>query len=243
VHIDPLLDNGIIKEKILSIVYMTKKETAIHLREKGKTCGEITSILDVPKSTIWCWIKDLSLSKEIKKQILDKTREKCRKNILAYNKNVRPVEAAKIRDAWTEKARKEIMVISDKNLKLIGAAIYWAEGNTKNRNRIQFSNSNPLLVKVAIKFFREICKVKDDRICARVHIYPGLDYKKTLNFWSRITNLPKGRFYTPQIQISRASKRVMARNTLPHGTLHLTICSTELSSIVKGWIQGISEKI
>jgi len=139
--------------------------------------------------------------------------------------------------------RKKIINISQNELKLIGSALYWAEGNTKNRNRLQFSNCDHFLIKVAMKFFREICKVRDDKICARVHIYPGLDYKKTLNFWSNITNLPNKNFYPPQIQVSRASKRVMSRNTLLYGTLHLTILSTELASRVKGWIQGISEKI
>lgn len=222
---------------------MTKKETAINLRQSGKTCGEIVSILNAPKSTVWSWIKNAELSEEIKRQILEKAKEKSRRNILEYNTKVRPVEAAKIRDNWTNLARKEIAKISKNKLKLIGSALYWAEGNTKNRNRLQFSNCDPLLIKVALKFFRKICKVKDDKICARVHIYPGIDYKKTLCFWSDITNLPEKNFYSPQIQVSRASKGIMPKSTLPYGTLHLTVSSTELASKVKGWIQGISEKI
>ncbi len=222
---------------------MTKKETALNLRRRGKTCGEIVKILNVPKSTVWSWIRNVVLSEKIKKRILEKGKEKSRKNIIDYNTKVRPVEAAKIRDNWTSKAKKEIKNISQNELKLIGSALYWAEGNTKNRNRIQFGNCDPLLIKVAIKFFREVLKVPDNRICARVHIYPGLDYKKTLKFWSQTTNLQKERFYPPQIQISRASQGKMPRNTLPYGTLHLTIGSTELSSRIKGWIQGISEKI
>jgi len=222
---------------------MTKKETAIHLRQNGKTCGEIISILSAPKSTVWSWIKDIRLSNKIKKQISEKAKQKSRENIIHYNTKIRPVEAAKIRDTWTEESKKEIGGISNESLKLIGTALYWAEGNTKNRNRIQFSNCDPLLIKVAIKFFRETCRVLDDKICARVHIYPGMDYKKVMKFWSKTTNLRKKNFYPPQIQISRASKGKMPRNTLPYGTLHLTVLSTELASRVKGWIQGIAEKI
>lgn len=222
---------------------MTKKETAVKLRQKGRTCGEIVSILNVPKSTVWSWISDAPLSEDIKIKILENGKEKCRKNITNYNTKVRPVEAAKIRDAWTGNATKDIKKISKKELLLIGSALYWGEGNTSNRNRLQFSNCNPLVIKVIIKFFREILEVPDDRICARVHIYPGMNYKKTLKFWSQITNLRKERFYPPQIQVSKASKGKMPRNTLPYGTLHLTIGSTELASKVKGWIQGISVKI
>ena len=159
---------------------MTKKEAAINLRQKGKTCGEIVSILNAPKGTVWSWIKDTQLSNEIKKRISEKAKQKSRENIINYNTKIRPVEAAKIRDAWTDESKKEIKDISDESLKLIGAALYWAEGNTKNRNRLQFSNCDPLLIKVAIKFFREICGVLDDKICVRVHIYPGMNYKKVM---------------------------------------------------------------
>jgi len=222
---------------------MTQREKATKLRREGKTCGEIVNILNTPKSTVWFWIKDLTLTDNVKRKIIEKGKEKSRKNIIDYNTKIRPVEAAKIRDTWMNEAKKEIKNISQSELKLIGSALYWAEGNTSNRNRLQISNCNPSLIKVSLKFFREICDVKDEKICARVHIYPGLDYKKALKFWSEVTNLPKKNFYTPQIQVSRASKGIMPRNTLPYGTLHLTILSTELASKVKGWIQGISEKI
>lgn len=43
---------------------MTNKEIAISLRKKGKTSGEIINILNVPKSTVWTWIKNISLSKK-----------------------------------------------------------------------------------------------------------------------------------------------------------------------------------
>ncbi|MCX6718745.1 MAG: hypothetical protein NTY81_04110 [Candidatus Staskawiczbacteria bacterium] len=49
---------------------MTKKETAISLRQKGKTCGEIVTILNTPKSTIWSWIKKcLPLRKNQKRNL------------------------------------------------------------------------------------------------------------------------------------------------------------------------------
>ena len=222
---------------------MTKKETAIILRKKGMTLGEIIKNLDIPKGTAWSWIENVVLTDKIKEKLAKVVKEKSRNSIIAYNTKIRPIVAQKIRDDWTNKAKKEIHKISAKELKLVGTAIYWAEGNTKNRNRLQFSNCDPLLVKVAIKFYREICKISNEKIGARVHIYPEMDYEKILDFWSQITALPKQNFYPPQIQTSKASKGIMPRNTLPHGTLHLTVSSTELSSKVKGWIQGISEKI
>ena len=94
-----------------------------------------------------------------------------------------------------------------------------------------------------MRFLREICNIPDSKITARIHLYPEINYQKTLNFWRKITKLPKKNFKPPQIQVSRASKGKRPKNTLPYGTLHLTVNSTELTCKVKGWIRGISEKI
>jgi len=231
---------------MLSNVYMTKKERAINLRKKGKTCGEITTILNVPKSTAWSWIKNLVLSEKIKKQILKKSQIKWRKNINKFNKvnaKIRSEEAKKIRDADTSKGKKEIYQISKKELLLIGASLFWAEGSKSHRWHLCFANSDPEIIRVMMRFFREICHISDEKIKGLVHIYPGLNYKKVLNFWTKITNLSQNNFYKPQIQISRSSKGKRDRNTLPYGTLHLTAGNTVITSRVKGWIQGISEKI
>ncbi|PIR06695.1 hypothetical protein COV54_02290 [Candidatus Jorgensenbacteria bacterium CG11_big_fil_rev_8_21_14_0_20_38_23] len=227
-----------------------KGQRIIVLRKRGKTHSEIAKILKIPKSTVGWWLKGVKMPKAIRKKILEKSREKWRKNIQSYNKyygKIRSQEAAKIREGYKEQGfqeiSKEIKKLSKRNLKLIGTALYWAEGNTKNRNRLQFGNSNSLMIGVVMRFFREICNIAEDKIKARVHIYPGINYRKALSFWSQITKLPKSNFYPPQIQVSRASKGKRLRNTLPYGTLHLTVNNTELACRVKGWIQGISEKI
>lgn len=222
-----------------------KKDIAISLRRSGRTYGEITKILKAPKSTVCSWLKNVKLSDSLKKQILERSREKWRKSITAYNDvhgKLRSQKAAEIREKYTQEAAKEIKNLSQRDLKLIGSALYWAEGNKKNRHKLRIANSDPEVIKVIMKFFRNTCKIPEEKIKAKVHIYPGIDYQETLEFWSKTTNLPKNNFYVPQTQISRASRGKRPRNTLPYGTLHITAGNTEITSKVKGWIRGISEK-
>jgi hypothetical protein len=223
---------------------MNKKgQSIIALRKKGKTYGEIEKILKIPKSTIAWWLKDIKISKSLKKQIFERSKKKWRKSIIYYNTKIRPQKAAKIREEYKEKSSKEIKRLSRQDLKLIGSVLYWAEGNTKNRNRLQFGNSDPLMISIMMRFFRETCNIPDKKIKARIHLYPDTNQKKATNYWIKITRLPKKNFHPPQTQISRASKRKRARHTLPSGTLHLTISNTEITCRVKGWIQGITKKI
>jgi len=223
-------------------IYLNKKFRALRLRKQGQSYWEVAKILKISKSTAYDWTRRVKLSKTANERI----QKKIKKALVAYGRiygRIRSQKAARIREEYKEKASKEIKKISKKDLQLIGSALYWAEGNTKNRNRLQFSNSNPLMIKVAMRFFREICNIPNDKIGARIHIYPSVTYRKALSFWSQITKLPKSNFYPPQIQISRASKGKRPRNTLPCGTLHLTVSNTKLVCRVKGWIRGISERI
>src|SRR4030042_1413260 len=226
---------------------MNKKgRRIIAFRKKGKTYTEIAYALKIPKSTVAWWLRNVKIPKFLEKQILEKSRKKWRRNIDEYNRiygKIRSQEAAKIREDIKSKASKEIKNLSKKDLQLIGCALFWAEGNKKHRWHLRFANSDPEIIKPIMRFFREFCGIPNINIKARVHIYPSIDYKKTLNFWSKITKLNKNNFYKPQTQISRASKCKRPQNTLPYGTIHLVAGHTEITSRVGGWIQGISNKI
>lgn len=216
------------------------------MRKKGRSYTEIADALMISKSTAYDWTKRIKLSKTSWARIEKKTKEAFGRGLATYNRvygKIRSEEAAKIRDAIEEKSFKEIKTLSFNDLKIIGSALYWAEGGTKNRNRLQFSNCNPFMIKVAMQFFRKVCGTSDNKIKAIIHIYPGINYRKALNFWYQITKLSKNNFYPPQIQISKASKKKRPRSTLPYGTLHLYILDTKLACKVKGWIRGIAENL
>ena len=222
-----------------------KGRKIITLRKQGKTYGEIEKILELPKSTVGWWLRGIKMPTIIEKQTLERCRKKWRKNIADYNKTyaqIRSHEAAKIREEYKESGAREIKKLTKKDLKLIGSALYWAEGNIKNRHLLRFANSNAEIIRIMMKFFRETCKISEAKIKARIHLYPVMDQRKTTNYWKKITGLPKKNFHTPQVQISKASKGKRPKNTLPYGTLHLTAGNTETACRVKGWIMGISKK-
>jgi len=218
------------------------KSKIIALRKLGKTHSEIRAIYNVPKSTLSNWLHNLKVSPRIKAKIQKRARKKWLDNN-KRNARTRAKKAAELRGIYKKDEIKEIKNVSKKDLKYIGAALYWAEGSVSNRNSLRFGNSNPLMIKTIMKFFRETCNIQDEKIRARIHLYPRINKKNATNFWMKITNLPRANFHPPQIQVSKASKGKRPRNTLPMELFHLTICNTELTCRVKGWIQGIAEKI
>jgi transcriptional regulator with XRE-family HTH domain len=226
---------------------MNKKgQRIIALRKKGRTYAEISRALNIPKSTVAWWLRGgVKISISLERKMLERSRKKWRKNINEFNKvygKIRSEEAARSREKYKKEAAKDIKRISKKDLKLIGSALYWAEGSN-HRNSFRFANSDPEMVKIMMKFLREVCNIPDEKIKARIHLYPHINKEKANSYWKNITGLSSSSFHKPQTQISKASKRKRPINKLLYGTLHLSICSTETAFRARGWIKGICENV
>ncbi|MDD4990461.1 MAG: hypothetical protein PHW31_04125 [Candidatus Pacebacteria bacterium] len=222
--------------------FLSLKPLIIGLRKEGKTYSEIQKLYPIPKGTLSDWLKNVKIPKKSKGEMDKRSYEKWKVANEIFIKK-RMEDALKVRVNFENGARKEIKKISPYALKLIGATLYWAEGGKTKRNFLRFVNSDPIMVKLVMKFFREICKISNEKMKARIHIYPGMNYEKILNFWAKLTQLPKGNFYIPQTQISKSSQGKRPRNTFPYGTIHLSLFNTPTVAKVMGWIKGISEQI
>ncbi|TSC74756.1 MAG: hypothetical protein G01um101433_1007 [Parcubacteria group bacterium Gr01-1014_33] len=111
-------------------------QQAIGLRLQGKTYGEIRNALGVPKSTQSNWFKTLTLSQEAKSALARKQGRGLIALGLCNEKRTRTIheENELIRSVY----EATIGALSKRDLTLIGAALYWAEGyknfNTARRS-------------------------------------------------------------------------------------------------------------
>ncbi len=217
------------------------KEKAISLRKSGKSYNDIRKLLGIrSKGTLSHWFKNLALSKKSVK-LLEKN------NKLAYerglftanrNRNIR-IENENLKahaDGFSQ-----ISNISKYELLLIGAALYWGEGTKSEKSRspsLVFSNSDPLMVSVFMRFVREILMIPEEKIRAGIHIYASISKDKARKFWSLTTKLPEDRFYIIN-QVSRASQGKRPFNILPYGTAVIRVNNRVQFHKVKGMINGV----
>lgn len=215
------------------------RQKAFRLRLKGKSYGEIKGAIGVPKSTLSSWFKDLKLSFSTQKILLNKKRATNR-HLMKFNKErtlAIQIENQKI----TENSFGEIKKLSEYELKLIGAALYWGEGyknQKRNSKCVQISNSDPDLIALFLRFLREVINVPEERLKVSIFIHPNTSALKAINFWSKITNIDSNQFRT-FISISSASQRKRPKNLLPYGTLKLSVNSRQNFYQIKGWIDGL----
>lgn len=218
------------------------KHRAIRLRQQGKSYNVISQQLSIPKSTLSYWFRDNAKSTLIKNKNISRSKKIWAKNITLYNKS----RSKETRRKWIKKQREsssEIKNINQYELKLIGTALYWAEGFKKTKYTLTFCNSDPDMIKIIMKFFRRICKVDESKFKAQVQIHPNVSEIAAKRYWSKISSIQGKRFRKSITTISRSSKRKRDIHTLPYGTFRIHIHDVKLVHKIKGWIDGLKINI
>ena len=142
------------------------------------------------------------------------------------------------------RGRDRIGDLSIRELTLVAAALYWGEG-TKSDNGgrwpvLAFTNSDPAMFTVYLKFVRKVLNVPNIKIRGGIHLYPNTDVQAARNFWAKITKLPSDRFYVVTM-VSRLSAGKRNPRLLPHGTLTLRVHNRKLFHHMRGMMRGLFE--
>lgn len=213
-------------------------QKAIKLRLAGKSYGEIAKTLDVSKGSLSVWFKNLKLPKTTQKLLEEKMRIAREHNL--FENNRRRTEAIRIENKKIKQiAANEIKPLSKYELTLVGASLYWGEGWKRGTTHsVELANSDPNMVALYLRFLREILQVPEEKLRVNIHVHPNISTQSAIKFWSKITKIPKERFHITH-QISRASKGKRPKNSLPYGTLKLTVSSRQKFFQIKGWIDGL----
>ncbi|PIR45221.1 MAG: hypothetical protein COV10_00545 [Candidatus Vogelbacteria bacterium CG10_big_fil_rev_8_21_14_0_10_51_16] len=128
---------------------------------------------------------------------------------------------------------KKKLTRAEFKLKVAGVMLYWGEG-AKGHGSVRFANSDPDMIRLFLRFLREICGVDEKRITAIVHYYPDHNLHFLQDFWSKRTGIPLVRFYKPHMHTGRTgSYKTKSR----HGTLAVNYCDKKLLGQILEWIQ------
>lgn len=175
----------------------SKKIKAIGLRRKGFSLSEICYKLNIPKSTVQGWTRNIRLTEPQKIRIKEKIsaggfkgRNRARR-VLRYRKELWK------KDIYSKAIQYIKDIYNDSRIgKLICGILYLCEGSKYPSSRqLVFSNSDPRIIELFLKLLRENFKVDENRFrCMITHRWDqkGEDLNR---YWSRKTNIPLRQFY------------------------------------------------
>lgn len=214
-----------------------ERKRATELRKQGKTFNEIIEEIPVSKSSLSYWLRDVQLTPQQLIRIQYKNEEIKRKFII-FNE-LRKKRAAENKARIINEAGKEIDGITRTELKSIGIALYWAEGyKTDASSGVEFTNSDSAMIRLMMRWFREICHVQESRFRIRIQMHNAEDIEKVKRHWSKITGIKESQFTKVYVKTSSTSKRIVG-NLLPCGICNIRISDINLITRIKGWINRL----
>lgn len=211
-------------------------EKARFLRKKGYAYNDIKKELGVSKSSVSLWCRDVVLTEEHRRALFIRSRKMIGQKLGALaNKVKREKEIAIVR----KKAKEEIKKINKEELQIAGTMLYWAEG-TKTKNTA-VSNSNPMVIKFMVDWFKNVFNIAPESIKAHLHIHYGNDEQKIKKYWANLTGIPLSNFGKSFVKPKGTGHRT---NILPNGVIKIRVSGTgteDLRHRILAWTEKIYE--
>lgn len=148
------------------------------LRRKGYSINELVRDLSIPKTTVWHHIQKVTVDP----QYVSLLRSKIGGSRRRKEKNLK----------IAEELAKKMLSSPNREYLIILTMLYWAEGCKK---ACEFINSDGRMVDLYVKIIVKIFDIPKERITPTIRIISGMDKKECLDYWSKITGLPKERFF------------------------------------------------
>lgn len=220
------------------------RNQAFRLRLAGNSYGQILKKLKLPsKGTLSGWFHELTLTPQARRMLAKNVRLAWKRGLTQFNAR----RSKRIRDeneSVFNKASKAIGDLSRRDLLLVGTCLYWGEGTLREGKKspvLSFSNSDPKMVKIFMRYLREILAVPNDRIYGGIQIHPNISERRARTFWGDIVGISPARFSIYR-SISRASKFKRPKHFLPFGTVNIRTGPRQLFYQMKGYVNGLSEQ-
>lgn len=222
-----------------------QKISALTLRKQGLSYSEILKSIHVSRSTLSLWLRSIPLTKHQKQRFLNMKLDAIKKGRSVW-KQTRIDRTSEIKKVAINEITK--LKMSNNELLLMGAMLYWAEGAKEKEYNIGqgllFSNQDPKMICLYLKWLQKCLKVPIDRIKFDIYVHESCanTTDRLKEYWSKYTGFSKHKF--DRIYFKKHKVRTLRHNTKQayFGLLRIQVAgSTDLNRKVSGYIDGICQ--
>lgn len=217
-----------------------ERNQALKLRQGGKSIKDIARKLNIAKSTISLWCRDIRLTpKQIQRLHYKMVRGGYKGRMIGarmqYERRIALTKKLK------KQGRQRLGSISNRDLIVAGAALYWGEGSKGEKQGVRLTNSDPYVIKFMLNWFKRIWNIHNDQIILSVII--NKVHKNRVDeveeYWSRLTKIPRTQF-NRTVLIKSKNKKKYKNFPIHFGTLTIGIKrSINLHRQIMGMIDGL----
>ena len=207
-----------------------ERQRARSLRARSWTLLEIATELGVSKSSVSAWVRDVDFE----------PKPRNRGHPAGPKHPMRLKKEAELERCRTE-ADEWVGTIAERDiaLEMFALALYAGEGG-KTDGSIIFANSDPVLVRLFLKWLRTRFDIEESRLRMGLYLHADLDLDAAQRFWSEVTGVPKAQFQKPY--------RAVVDETMRHrrhefGCARLVYSDTLVHRRVMAMIQAVASTL
>jgi transcriptional regulator with XRE-family HTH domain len=215
------------------------QQRAIKLRKQGKTYNEIKKALNISKSTLSNWLSSYPLSQQqlsLLKNETDKNRSLGIEKTIITKQRKREKRLEKL----YENEKKRWLLLNSRELELAGLFLYWGEGKKNLKSALAINNTDPQVVKFALRWMTEALNVPKSKIKIELHLYSDMNALKEISFWGKQLGIAKNQFYRPYIK--QSTRININQKGFGHGTCGVMVNDVRLKEKVIMGIKAIADK-
>jgi AcrR family transcriptional regulator len=211
----------------MTIRHTHLREKAIELRTRHNlTLDELVERLGLPRTTIYYWIKDLPIPRTeqqsaARQRASDANRDRARaKRDAAYQKG------------WEEAPS----LLADPVFRDF-VVLYMGEGSKRQRNCVEFVNSDPKLVALANRFMREYSARK---LSHRLQYHADHDPEELKQFWGVVVGVNPGEI--KEMRKSNSNELSGRQFRSIHGLLTIHTADTYFRARLQAWMDFVKSQ-
>lgn len=217
-----------------------ERQTATLLRRKGLSYNEILKLLDVSRSTLSLWLREVPLT------VAQRVRLEVKRSKAALiGAAARRAQTDDQIQSITERASREVGRLSKRELWLIGTSLYWGEGRKEKTyrrgDRVALANSDPRIIRLFTRWLQFACRVPSDQIIYELYVHRSVPIAGIREYWERQIGIPKDR-----LRLYYKHHRLRKYRNDVHrdyrGLVRVVVRkSVHLNRRIAGWIEGIAK--
>jgi hypothetical protein len=200
-----------------------EREEARRLRAMGKTLQQIADTLDVSKSSVSVWVRDVPFTPS--------------KRRTGAQRRPHPFHERKLREIeeCNEEGIHRLGTLDESAFLAAGIALYAGEG-AKRDHAVMFANTDASMIRFFCAWLRHFFEVDESRLRVRVYLHEGLDLEAAHRAWAEVTGVPLSQFRAPYRAVADPSMR---RNKHDHGCCYVYLSCTRTHRRIMGLIRAL----
>lgn len=217
------------------------KDRARELRRAGASLRDISRALGIATSTASVWVRDLPVPPGLRERASHAHRINSQRWSIERARREQDLQRVK------SSAFAAVGDVSDRELLLLGAVLYWAEGSKDKaydrRELVAFVNSDERVIVMFLRWL-DLMSVPRENRTYRVAIHESADLEAAHAHWSQVTGVATACFDKPTIKRHKPRTNRLNVDESYHGCLVVRLRKSRvLYQQIEGLFAGMADAV